>query len=140
MPTVPPGSVCLSTLPEIVQCGLCVHGAKVAETHTLPELWSLHVYHYKGGLSVDGVRQAFAPGWASLLPPGAEGKWEFPAQAPHYYAHFRLPGVSGPLVAVPLLRDLGAVADRFSQSMEEMVGFFPDQPLRAAVRLCTPIR
>jgi hypothetical protein len=31
MPAAPLVSVCWSTLPEIVQCGLCVHGAKVAE-------------------------------------------------------------------------------------------------------------
>lgn len=135
MNTIPLVPVCLSCLPEIAQCGLCVHGARVAESHTLPRLWSLHVYHYVGSLTVAGARHGFAPGWASLLPPGVEGQWEFPPLAPHYYAHFSLPGCSGPETRVPLLRDMGAEADRLSQAMDEMAGFFPSQPQRAAVRL-----
>lgn len=101
----------------------------------LPLLWSLHIYHYPGSLTVNGVRYGFLPGWASLLPPEMRGKWDFPPQAPHYYAHFRIPDRAAPESRVPLLRDMGVTADRFSTAMEEMAGFFPVQRLRSDVRL-----
>lgn len=135
VPEIPTVSLSLANLPEIVQCGLCVHGARAVESFTQHGLWSLHVYHYAGTLTVNGTAFPYGPGWASLLPPECEGTWGFPAHAPHYYAHFRTPNRGLPATPMPMLRNLRENGARFSRAMEELVAFFQADRMRAHVRL-----
>lgn len=125
----------LDTMPELVQCGLCTHGARAMETFCQRGLWSLHIYHYAGQLQFRRRGYSFQPGWASLLPPDEDVTWQFPSHAPHYYAHFRVRKIKADGSRMPLLQALGPRRDRFDLAIGEMVRFFPESGTRAHVRL-----
>ena len=134
MGVVPHHILSLEASPELIQAGLCLHGAKATESHCQRGLWSLHAYHYAGRLLVKGETYRFTPGWISLIPPGVDVEWYFPHHAPHYYAHFKVT-LARAGQAFPLLCDLGANSVGFCARMEEMTAFFPQFPKRANVRL-----
>lgn len=134
MASIPHPLLSLDTGPELVQAGLCLHGAKATESHCQRGLWSLHVYHYAGCFRIKGKTYRFAPGWVSLIPPEVDVEWYFPHHAPHYYAHFKA-APSRLAQAIPLLHDLGPGSVGFCTRMEEMTAFFPQSSRRANVRL-----
>jgi AraC family transcriptional regulator len=125
----------LDALPEIVQCGLCVHGARARETHRQRGLWSLHIYHYAGRIIAGRGIFPFDNGWASLLPPGIEATWQFPPYAPHYYVHFRAGQSTGGPCAVEWLQDLGPRRPGFEQAFDGMIACCKQAGTRAHVRL-----
>ncbi len=123
----------LTRCPVILQTGLCIHGTRRKETLRLRGLWALHAYRYSGQLEIRGETREFHPGCVSLVPPDEPVCWEFPAHAPHYYAHFSVPRGGGYLV--PVVRALGEAFDSLCGRFEEMIQWFPCDPERAAVRL-----
>lgn len=121
--------------PQIVQCGLCLHGRKARETHRQRECWSFHFYHYAGSLLVGGNLRPFFPGSVSLIPPGMEAQWRFPPHAAHYYVHFKCAakakGFFGPVVRTP-----EAVPTSFGNQCDELIRFFSSgERQRASIRL-----
>jgi AraC-like DNA-binding protein len=120
----------LTAMPEIVQCGLCLHGGRAVETHRQLGLWSLHFYHYDGTLEFQGSNCHFRAGWVSLLPPGESVTWHFPPHAVHHYAHFRSNGSRRTGVRVPIL-----ARTAIETEIDAMVGFHQTNPPRANVRL-----
>jgi len=135
IPMIPSLAFPLDSMPELIQCGLCTHGARAVETFCQRGLWSLHVYHYTGQIQFRSRAYAVHPGWASLLPPDENVTWEFPPHAPHYYAHFRVRKSKTDGIRAPLLQALGMQRDRFDLAIGEMVRFFPEPGTRAHVRL-----
>ena len=125
----------MDAIPRIVQCGMCVHGAREQETFRQHRLWSFHFYHYEGELQFGGKHFKFSPGWASLLPPDEEVTWTFPQHAPHHYAHFRVAMKTRAIIQLPILKSLGSYRERFSSDIEQMTRFFPGPGSRAHVRL-----
>lgn len=117
----------------ILQTGLCIHGTRRRETFRLRGLWALHAYRYSGRLEIRGATMDFQPGCVSLIPPDEPVCWEFPAHAPHYYAHFSAP--RGGSDRVTVVRALGEQFDSLCARFEEMIQWFPYDPARAAVRL-----
>ncbi len=124
----------LKNPPQLVLGGRAVHGRIREEAFQLPELWSLHLYHYDGVLSVDGREFEIAPGRASVTPPNARIVYRFRGESQHVYAHFRLP-LGGDPVPMQAMQDVGDLFGSVSRALEEAVGWLPSQPRRASVRL-----
>lgn len=135
--SIPAHSFPLHMRPRLVQCGLCLHGAKATEAHCQNECWSLHFYHYAGTMRTGGVTYPFHSGCVSLIPPKCEVEWHFPPHASHYYAHFKC-GTSTTRrgVQIPMIRLSGALPPGLGNQFEELVLHFnTGERLRANVRL-----
>lgn len=133
--TVQSATLPVQARPQIVQCGLCLHGRRARETHRQRECWSFHFYHYAGSLLVGGNLHPFLPGSVSLIPPGMEAQWRFPPHAAHYYVHFKCAakakGLFGPVVRTP-----EAVPTSFGNQCDELIRFFScGERQRASIRL-----
>ena len=136
MPTIPRFNLDLGRRPRIAQAGLCLHGSRAAESFCLHGLWSLHAYHYRGEIRVQGNTFPFRAGWVSLIPPDLLVEWHFPSHAPHHYVHFAVETAGEPsLISLPLLQDLGKDFDGFCASFEQMIQYQGQDPQRAFVRL-----
>jgi AraC-like DNA-binding protein len=135
MPPGPTIAIDLNRMPRIVQTGLCLHGSRATEAFRLHGLWSLHAYHYRGKLRVLGQVLPFHARWVSLIPPDTMAEWHFPSHAPHHYVHFKVEPSRQGVVTLPLAQDLGNEFDAFCAAFEEMIRYYPRDPLRAEVRL-----
>lgn len=136
MPTLPRFKLELGMRPRIAQAGLCLHGSRAAESFCLHGLWSLHAYHYRGEIRVQGNTFPFRAGWVSLIPPDLLVEWHFPSHAPHHYVHFAVETAGEPSpISLPLLQDLGRDFDGFCASLEQMIQYHAQDPQRASVRL-----
>jgi AraC-like DNA-binding protein len=135
MPDVPRFAIDLGKCPRIAQTGLSLHGSRATESFRLRGLWSLHAYHYRGEIEIEGRVFPFLPGWVSLVPPETLVKWHFASYAQHYYVHFAVARSRRRPVEIPLLQDFGEDFDGFCGQFEEMIQFHSFDPERAAVRL-----
>ncbi len=125
----------LKNPPQLVLAGRAVHGRrKKEERFQLPELWCLHLYNYRGVLSIDGREFEIAPGHVSVTPPNARIIYHYVGESWHAFAHFRLPH-KGDLVPVRAMQDLGGDYDPMAKAMDEAAGWLPSMPCRASVRL-----
>lgn len=135
--SIPTHAFPLHMRPRLVQCGLCLHGAKAMESHCQKECWSLHFYHYTGTVKVGGTTFPFHSGYMSLIPPKCEAEWHFPPHASHYYAHFKcgIPkGRNG--VQIPMIRPSGSLPPGLGNQFDELILHFnAGDRLRANVRL-----
>ncbi|WP_117213245.1 helix-turn-helix domain-containing protein [Allorhizocola rhizosphaerae] len=111
----------LATPPEVVNAGVGVHGtASLDDVFLLPDLWQLHLYGYSATLTVGGVVHDIRPGSVSLIPPGAEVRFDYRGRSEHLYAHLRLPS-DGPLRTVPLMQRTGAQRQTLTDRMLQAV-------------------
>ncbi|MEV0460664.1 AraC family transcriptional regulator [Catellatospora methionotrophica] len=121
--------------PQVANIGVGVHGTTVArESFLLPELWQLHLYGYCGELTVGGVTHPIRPGHVSLVPPGAEVRFDYRGRSEHLYAHLRLPRVGAPL-PVSVMQDAGAQAAPLSGMLRQAVAAAPRHPRQAAAEV-----
>lgn len=106
-------------------------------TYCLPHHWSLHVCHYAGSVVVENNVYELQQGCALLLPPGKEELWRFVQKnSYHTCAHFSFKICRNTrCVTVPALLDLGEYFFEINRDMEEAIAVFPDESLRAEVRL-----
>jgi AraC-like DNA-binding protein len=103
---------------------------------SLPDRWTIHIYHYAAGFEVDGVPYDLRPGHIAVMPPGTRKTYVFrEPESEHCCAHFRL------AASCPSPRAIGAMIDleedfrRVDGAMAQMVQLFPADPHRAAVKL-----
>jgi len=127
-------SLALGQPPELVAFGVHVWEAGRTCRWRTHDIWSVHLYRYRADLLVDGRLFPVRPGHASIVPPLAEQEWRFHTTAPQVYAHFRLPG-KGAQASVAVMQDLGRNFERLYRGMEEAVGWFSSNRLRAEVRV-----
>jgi AraC-like DNA-binding protein len=86
----------LADPPEVVAQGRATHGVRrLVDDFRLPDLWSLHLYGYTGGLEVDDLAYAITPGSVSLVPPGSRIRYRYEGPSTHLYAHLRATGSAG---------------------------------------------
>jgi len=122
--------------PELVSSGEYIYPADTVGTWRLLDFWSLHLYRYRAELTVDGQTFRVEPGYASIVKPLVEQRWHFLTSAPQVHAHYRFPAKPGaPLVALPVVQDLGKDFDRLYRGMHEALGWFQTNRLRAEIRL-----
>lgn len=118
-------------------------GAFETSTYTfcLLEHWTLHIYLYHAILHTSEYTFELCPGSMLLIPPGVANTYEFTGHSRHHCTHFRYEGRHGYEGEGATTAPLAAffdVSDRFArmeEGMLEMVAAFPDDPLRAEVRL-----
>lgn len=121
--------------PIIQQVGLNVHGSRRVESYVMDQLWSLHVYRWRGTLDVGGKLFPVRPGYLSVEPPNTRLTWRYDMEAcPHHYVHFALRG-DGPTTPVPAMQDLGPAFPEISEEMHLLVTLFEQHRRRAEVRL-----
>jgi AraC-like DNA-binding protein len=101
----------------------------------LPGLWTLHIYHYTAGLTVDGVEYQIHPGRIALFPPGTAKTYVFVERSEHYCSHFRLAAGGGARSRIPAMVDLQDAFARIDAEMAVIVQIHPTDPLRAEVKL-----
>ncbi|MDX2226647.1 MAG: AraC family transcriptional regulator [Verrucomicrobiae bacterium] len=127
----------LDEKPHIVSVGLNVHGRRAEEEFVMDGTWSLHLYRWRGSVTFSGREYAISPGTVSLTPPYRRLRWKFPPKpCVHYYAHFRVPTVSGQAKSgIPIVQKPGSKFEALWREMEWITGRHGSHPLRAEVRL-----
>jgi len=124
--------------PLLSQAGVSVHGQIPEETYRLPNLWCLHLYEYRGELTVEGQQMELAPGRISLIPPGRKLQYRYRGPSRHLYAHFRFSSrresAGQDSVSLDALTDAPRHFSRLQEGMHEVIRRFADQPLRAEIR------
>ena len=130
--------LCLEAPPEILMMAFGFHLPQAGyDCYRLPDLWCLHFYRYNGELRINGEGFAIRPGYCSLTPPNALLEYSY-HQSPsvHSVAHFRLPAkISGPLLSLPAMRDLGRDFETLVGSFEEAIAWRGTQPGRVVARV-----
>lgn len=130
-------SVPLHEPPTVVNIGVGVHGATgLDDVFLLPDLWQLHVYGYRGSLTVGGTRHDIRPGHVSLIPPGEPVHFRYLGRSEHLYAHVRLPS-AGPSVTVPLMQASGAQRHTLTDLMSSALAAFASTPMKASAEVWT---
>ncbi len=126
----------LAAKPTLLQLGVRYHLPTATRRYHFKEVWRLHLHHHAGELRLNGQRFPIGPGHANLLSPGVATAYHFPEQARYLFAHFTLPPVPNPgEQSIRAVQDLGDDFAVHRQALEEAVGYFTAQPLRAEVCL-----
>ncbi len=99
--------------------------------------WTLHLYTYEADIVIDDVPCPIRPGYATVLPPGTRSVYRFPHRSIHACSHFTFPerGADAPVVAIPMIQDLGARFGETYEALEGAIACFRSNPLQAEVRL-----
>lgn len=124
----------LENRPVVLQMGIGVHGNVAIERYQLP-FWCIHFYQYSGELCINGVTFPICPGTVSVIPAQVPLEYRFRGRSVHTYSHFTCAASSGGDALVTSLQDLGNRFDELNLAMEQAVGFWAVNPLRASVRL-----
>lgn len=128
-------SINLSEMPKIFQVGLNEHGIVKNETFIMKDLWSLHLYRWKGLLQVEGSTFTIKPGCISLCPPGVPLQWSYHSKnAMHYYVHFYLGKSNDKDVKFPVFCEYPDLMTASSETMEQIIKDFKRYPLKANVK------
>jgi AraC-like DNA-binding protein len=125
----------LQAPPRINGLGIGVIENTVPRSYRLPGLWCLHLYRWRGAVTIDGRRVPIRPGHAGICPPAERLDYELDEPALHVYAHFDFPRADGPPVPMPALVDLGPAFERVYSGLQEAVAWRHAEPPRAACRL-----
>jgi AraC-like DNA-binding protein len=128
-------SLPLHCLPVLKVIGTNTHGHLPTEKYHFKDYFGLHIYWYAGQVTFLDQTLEFGPGFATLTPADTDLTWHFPKQATHYYALFEFPKTSGPLIALPLVKDLKENFSDFCKSFEEAISLFSVNPIHAQVIL-----
>ncbi len=95
--------------------------------------WSLHLYRWRGSVSVDGVPVPILPGHAGINPVAERIDYRFETAERHLYAHFEV--AAGETVAMPALIDCGDAFEDLHAQLYEAVAWPQTSPARASARL-----
>ncbi len=95
--------------------------------------WSLHLYRWRGSVSVDGVPVPILPGHAGICPIAERIDYRFETAERHLYVHFLIG--EGETVAMPALIDCGDAFEDLHAQLHEAVGWAQSAPARASARL-----
>lgn len=125
----------LGAKPRISQMGIGVHGSVPVERYLMPRLWCLHFYRYEAEMMINGRLFPILPGFVSLVPPGTRLEYRYKGRSQHCYAHFYLPVGGSDTMTIPAMLDLGREFETVNRLLEQAVEFFPNQRLRAEIRL-----
>jgi AraC-like DNA-binding protein len=123
--------------PALVRLGIGIFGPTDKTKYTLPELWSLHLYRYHAGVTMDGHEFSIRPGWASLCPPGMQLEYRLRGKARHLFAHIRLRDQDGGggVTRIPAMCDLSDDFERTFEALEYVMGNFPRRENQARARV-----
>lgn len=125
----------LSEMPKIFQIGLNKHGIVKEETFKMKNLWSLHLYRWKGQLVVDGEKFNIQPGSISLCPPGRPLHWKYQSKnAMHYYVHFYLGKAADHFIQFPAIGEYNELLPLYSKVLEQIIKDFKSNPLKSNVK------
>lgn len=83
---------------------------------------------------MDGVPLEIRPGYAGFTPPGAEMAYRFVGHSVHVFAHLEWPRDAEPSAPLPMMFPVGPSFALLWERLEEAVGWFHHDPLRAEVR------
>jgi AraC-like DNA-binding protein len=121
--------------PSVSLIGVSLHGSGRNEYTVWPS-WCLHLFRYEGELRIGDRTFPILPGSISVTPAGTTfAHRSFREDSVHLYCHFQ-PAVGGlPVMAAPVMQDLGRRFDRVYEAMLEGVGWFPTRPQRTEARL-----
>ena len=124
----------LESPPEVVAIGRNAHGfAEPSDQYRLPDLWSLHLYGYRGALRLDGQPVEIRPGSVGLTPPDTLMEYRYVGLSVHLYVHFRLS--PGPTRRVAAIQDVGGAYETMHDRLYEAVGLFAQDPRRTVARV-----
>lgn len=133
---LPRWEVSLSAAPDLAQIGrVVVLEEEALVKHRIDRFWELRVYKDGATVEYQGVEQLLAPGSAALFAPGSEVVHRMNPGACFCYAHFHFaPGEKSE--RIPIFSSFGVGGEEILHTaIAEAVGFYPQNPLRAGLRL-----
>ena len=124
----------LTQKPRILWIAEGVHSAGETRRYRFEGLWILHLYSYRGSVKVDGTEFRILPGFASVMPPGAEARTVFAEDSRHLFAHFQL-AEEGTGTPIRLMQDLGEEFVSLHAEFEQAASLARGNLLWAEVKL-----
>jgi len=125
----------LERCPRLAWAGASRHGFSGEEDYAMGDVWCLHVYDWRGHLTIDGHRFAIRPGTLSLTPPWARLHYEFEGSGcRHYSLQFVLAADPAAPWALPAITT-GEGARNADRRLRPCVDWYHDDRRRAEVRL-----
>ncbi|MBA3684572.1 MAG: hypothetical protein H0W72_04945, partial [Planctomycetes bacterium] len=125
----------LSAPPRVQNIGVTLSvGASPPRSYHRLGFWSLHLYRWRGTVSVDGTVVPVLPGHAGICPIAETVAYRFDTQERHLYAHFHVQADAEP-VAMPALIDCGEHFERFHGLLHGAIGWPQSAPAQASARL-----
>ena len=118
---IPTAEIPLTEPPEPVALGVGIHGmSQNSDAYRLPTLWCLHLYTYRGEVTLGGRTFPLRPGYAGITPAGEPVLYRYEGRSQHLYAHFRCRPSPAPPSSVPLMQDLGERFPAIYAALEEV--------------------
>lgn len=135
-PELPTTAIPLAEPPEPVALGVGVHGvSRNSDVYRLPTLWCLHLYAYRGELTLGRRTLPIRPGFAGITPAGEPVLYRYEGRSQHLYAHFRCRASPAPPSTIPLMQDLGDRFPAIYAALEEVALQPQLSPARRTARL-----
>lgn len=127
----------LGTRPQLVSVGSNVFTPHTVGKWKALSFWCFNLYRYAAELYVEGRHYPLRPGYVSLIPPLLEMEYHFKTGEPQVHAHHIYPDVPAraALTPLPVVIDLGSDFERIYRGVEEIIGWYGVNRLRAEVRL-----
>lgn len=132
---IPTWSLPLHAPPRVLRIGIGGYGDHIPAPCSYLRLgfWSLHLYRWRGSVSVDGVPVPVLPGHAGICPIAERIDYRFETAERHLYVHFEV--APSECVAMPALIDCGEAFEPIDDLLQEAIGWPQSAPARASARL-----
>ncbi len=105
------------------------------KTYCLPNLWCVHLYDFKGTLTMEEGCLDVHPGDIGFIPPGKTVTYAVYGTGVHLACHFYVKAESPPSRALPPLMPSGAFYPKISEAFHEVLHLHATNRLAADVKL-----
>lgn len=129
-------SLPLGVPPKVVALSVGVQGvSRRIERWLLPDLYSLHLYEYRGELGVGGRTYPIQPGAVSVVPPGRLMAYRLEGRSQHIYAHLALSDspADADVREVPVIQDARGAAQSLAERLRGAISL--ENPLRRSAEM-----
>jgi AraC family transcriptional regulator len=133
---IPAWRLPLAAPPRALAIGLGFGAGPESPSRTYYRLgfWSVHLYRWRGSVTIDGTTVPVLPGHAGICPIADILEYRYQTEERHLYAHFQ-PQAGAEPVPMPALIDCGEQFERLYDLLHSAIGWSQSAPAHASARL-----